>query len=186
MNEIINSFLDKPLAFIITIDGILFLGLSGLTKAFKIKIDTNSCKRLFLMGISLVIIGFSICFFGKKEVSPELDVKLLKVEFFKNDVGHTCGEDLVHIRETFHIKHAAGEKFTKVILKQGGISSRDINYQDINGDFVLNYCYDPNLERTFRIVIISSSGKTSNVIKYKITPKDISQIQEYAPPVVEY
>jgi hypothetical protein len=186
MEEIINIVLDKPLAFIITIGGIIFLGLSGLTKAFKIEVDTKNSKRLFWAGISLVIIGIPIYYFGEKQLSPDLDVKLLKVEFFKNDSGHNCDETFIHIRETFQIKNAEGEGFTKVILKQGGIGSQDIIYQDNNGNYAINYCHNPDFERVFRIVIMSSSGKTSNVIRYKVTSKDISQVQENAPPLVKY
>jgi hypothetical protein len=186
MEEIINLLLGKPLAFIITIGGIMFLGLSGLTKAFKIEVDTKNSKRLFWAGISLVIIGIPIYYFGEKQLSPDLDVKLLKVEFFKNDSGHNCGETFIHIRETFQIKNAEGERFTKVILKQGGIHSQDIIYQDNKGDFAINYCYKPDFERTFRVVVMSSSGKTSGVIKYSVSSKDISQIQENAPDLITY
>ncbi|MBD8490998.1 hypothetical protein IFO69_19755 [Echinicola sp. CAU 1574] len=186
MEEIINSLLDKPLAFIITIGGIIFLGLSGITKAFKIEVDRKNSIRLFWAGLSLLIIGIPIYYLGDNQLSPDLDVKLLKVEFFKNDAGHICEESLIHIRETYQIKNAEGEKFTKVILSQGGIHSQDIIYQDKSGNYAINYCYNPDFERTFRTVIMSSSGKTSNIIKYKISSEDVSQIQEQAPRLVRY
>jgi len=186
MEDIINLLLDKPLAFIVTIGGIVFLGLSGLNKVFKVEVNTKNSIRLFWAGISLIIIGLPIYYYGEKQISPDLDVELLKVELFKNDVGHNCDKDFIHIRETFQIKNAEGERFTKVILSQGAIHSQDVKYLDNEGNFAINYCFKNNFERTFRIVIISSSGKTSNVIKYSVSSKDINSIQENAPKLIGY
>lgn len=186
MHEILNSLLDKPLAFIVTLGGIIFLGLSGITKFFKVEIDTKNSKRLFWAGIFLIIIGLPIYYFGENQFSNTLNVELIDVSFYKNDSGHDCGENYIHIRETFKIKNAQGEKLTKIILEQNGIHSQNIIYQDKEGDFAINYCYDPNVERVFKILFISSSGKTSNIINYKISLKDISQLKDNAPSLIKY
>lgn len=186
MEDIFNSLLNKPLAFIITIGGIIFLGLSGLSKVFKIEINTKNSKRLFIAGLILVFVGIPIYYFGEKQLSADLDARLLRVEFFNNDLGHNCNDDFIHIRETYKIKNAEGEKFTKVILKQGELHSQDIKFQDNSGNFVVNYCFRPNFERAFRIVILSSSGKSSNVIKYNVSSKETNLIQENAPALTEY
>lgn len=186
MEDIFSILLNKPLAFIITIGGVIFLGLSGLNKVFKIEINPKNSKRLFIAGLTLVFIGIPIYYFGEKKLSADLDASLLKIEFFNNDSGHNCNNNFIHIRETYKIKNAEGEKFTKVILKQGELHSQEIKFQDNNGNFVVNYCFRPNFERTFRVVILSSSGKSSNVIKYNVSSKETNLIQENAPALTEY
>lgn len=187
MYELLSSLLDKPLAFIITVSGIIFLGLSGLTKIINIEIDTRNSKRLFIAGISLVILGIPIYYYSKIQVSSELTVDLLKVEFFKNDKGHTCSAPFnLHVRETYEVEGSRGEKLTKVILNQNTVRTQEINYQDSEGNFAVNYCFKPNIERVFKIVIISNSGKTSNMLQYKVASVNQDEIQENAPELSTY
>lgn len=187
MEEVINSLLEKPLAFIITIGGIIFLGLSGLTRIFQIEIDTKNSKRLFFAGIFLIIVGVPIYYIGAKNVSPDLKVQLLKIELFENDIGHTCSSSHpLHIRETYKIEGVEGEKLTKVILNQKQLQTQDIHYQDSKGNFAINYCFKPNTERIFKAVIISNSGKTSQIIKYKVSTLNEPEIIKNAPELSEY
>ena len=79
----VNSFLEKNLPFIITIGGITFLGLSGLNKFFNVKVNPANSKRLFIAGISLLIIGIPIYYLGQNKDSSKLDIDLIKVEFFE-------------------------------------------------------------------------------------------------------
>ena len=187
MEEIIKSLLDKPLAFILTIGGIIFLGLSGLTKFFKIEIDQKNSKRLFIAGITLVVIGIPIYYLSENQISPELEAKLLKIELYENDVGHTCPPPYnIHVRETYHIEGADGEKLTKVILNQKKLHTQDIRFQDSEGNFAINYCGEPNKERTYKIVIVSNSGKTSQMIKYTVSTLNEDEIIENAPELSIY
>jgi hypothetical protein len=187
MEEIINSLLEKPLAFIITIGGIIFLGLSGLTKIFQIEIDTKNSKRLFFAGIFLIIIGIPIYYFGTNHITPDLKVQLLKIELFENDTGHTCNNSYpVHVRETYKIDGVRGEKLTKVILNQKQLNTQDIHYQDLEGNFAINYCFKPNTERIYKVVIISNSGKISQIVKYKVSTLNQPEIIKNAPELSEY
>lgn len=187
METIINSLLNKPLAFILTIGGILFLGLSGLRKLFNIETEKTNSKRLFISGILLLLLGIPLYYFAEKTNDTKLRVKLLKVEFFQNDKSTRCNAPFtLHIRETYKINANDGAKLKKIIISQDNFIQQDFKYQDSDGNFVINYCFRPDIERNIKAMIISSSGKASDIFQYKISTIDLENIKENAPELSKY
>lgn len=187
MEEILKLLLEKPLAFILTIGGILFLGLSGLTRFFKVTVHPANSKRLFMAGICLVLIGIPIYYFVDNTDSQKLEVELLKVEYFKNDMGLICdSETSINVRETLRIENVNGEKLVKVILNGNKMRYQDIVYQDADKNFAINYCFQKGLERNIKSMVITNSGKASNLIEYEINTTNPESAQETAPSLSNY
>jgi len=150
MEEIFNNLLEKPLAFLITIFGILFLGLSGLTKLFQIEIDKKNSSRLFIAGMALIIAGIPIYYFVENKDSTKLSVELINISYYENDSGHNCsGSSNIHIRETFKINNTKDEKLFKIILNSKTPIAREILYKDSNSNMLLIIVFHLILKRIF-------------------------------------
>lgn len=187
MEDIIRILLEKPLAFIVTIGGILFLGLSGLTKVFRIEVDPTNSKRLFIAGILLIVIGIPIYYFGKQPMDRSLDAELISIALYRNDEGHTCPPPhTIHIRETYKISDEKGARYYKAILNQTELKTRSIEYVDQNGNYALNYCISPGTDRTISAMIISSTGKSSDLFEYQISSNGEIKIESSAPSLSKY
>lgn len=182
--DFFNLLLEKPLAFIITISGIILLCFSGLNKFFKIEINELKSKRLLISGFILFIIGIPLYYITEKGEQENITVKLIKIDFFKNDAGHTCDSRFLHIRETFKIENVKGEKIAKIILNGDTIKTQSVLYQDIDKNFAINYCYLPKTQRNMKVMFITSSGKKSNLIEYTINSS--TNIKEKAPQLSKY
>lgn len=180
MEEILNSLLEKPLAFILSLGGIIFLGLSGLTKFFQVEVEKTNSKRLFYAGIALIIVGIPIYYFIDNEGSNDLDVELVSILFYDNDEGHTCDPSMLHIREIYEIDNTNGERLFKVILNSNKPVVQEILYQDELGRYALNYCFRKEFEQSFNVIIITNSGKSSEVVSYTVDTKNVST-KENAP-----
>lgn len=172
MQEIINYLLQKPLAFIISLSGIIFLGFSGLTKFFQVEIEKTNSKRLFIAGMTLIIIGIPIYYLIDNKKPNNLHVELLEVDFYQNDEGHSCNPSMLHIRETFKIDNVNGEKIFKVILNTEQPIAQEIIYKDEQGRYVLNSCFKPNFKQQLKVIIITNSGKSSKILNYTINSEN--------------
>jgi uncharacterized protein YjeT (DUF2065 family) len=185
MEEILNSLLEKPLAFILAIGGIIFLGLSGLTKFFQIEIDKTNSKRLFIAGLALILVGIPIYYFIDNKDSSELIAELVDTSFYQNYEGHTCNPKMLHVRETFEIDNVNGEKLFKVVLSTDEPIVKEIIYHDKLGRYAIDYCFKRNFDQHFDILLVTNSGKSSKVIDYTIDSNNVNP-KENAPSLSKF
>lgn len=135
--------------------------------------DRGQQKKLFaIIIIEIAIVGVGY-FSGLLKFSPEASERSLGItydsyELFEDDLGHSCPDEMLHVRELLKSEVESSVKLHRILLNTPPVRTVPVIYEQEPGLLAFNYCVGVDRAQKVRAMIVSEDGRVSDLIEYTV------------------